>query len=171
MKWRYDLTEAAPTQAPQRGGAPVGQLQELPAIEGAAILYLRAWCKGGPDRELIGQDFAAVLGERDGRKAAEDWDALMNMFLGGARRSIMLHGLGCKCFGGDESAFANMIAAAASQDGEDALLFASTLMSGPAAWSAVQLALQMGQTFLRLGRHATRTEEFARDMPQPPYLH
>ena len=154
MKLRSELPEIAPTSGTQRGAAPIGLLQELPSIELAAIVYLRAWCKGRADREMIGRDFTFVLGEREGQKAAEDWDALMQMLLSGARRPVMRHSLGCECFGGDESAFANMIAAAASQDREDALLFASTLMTGAAAWVAVQVALPLGQAFLRLARNA-----------------
>lgn len=80
----------------------------------------------------------------------------------------MRHGLGCKCFGGDESAFANMIAAAAGQDHEDAQLFACTLMIGHTAWPAVQLALGLGQAFLRLSRMPDSTR-LPTDSPEPTF--
>jgi hypothetical protein len=127
-------------------------LHELPPVELAAIVYLRAWCEGGAARQMIGRDFNLVMGEEAGATAAWNFDALMAILLNNARRSVMRHGLGCKCFGGDESAFANMIATAAGQDLEDAHLFACTLMTGHAAWPAVQLALSLGQAFLRLAR-------------------
>ena len=69
----------------------------------------------------------------------------------------MHHGLGCSCFGGDESAFANMIPAAAGQNRDDAMLFASTRMRGDAAWAAAQIVLRLGQVFLRLARVPDRS--------------
>ena len=109
----------------------------------------RAWCEGGKERDIIAKDFRYVMGA-SAPALVEDFDALMTTVLHNARRPVMRHGLGCKCFGGDESAFANMIAAAAGQDRDDAMLFASTIMTGHAAWSAVSLAQRLGQVFLRL---------------------
>jgi hypothetical protein len=139
-----------PQQTP-RGGAPVGALQELGPIELAAVVYLRAWCAGGADRGMIARDFGLVMGDAAAPMVA-DFDALMTAVLTNARRPVMRHGLGCTCFCGDESAFANLVAAAAGQDHEEALLFASTLVKGHAAWAAVELALRLGQVFLRLAR-------------------
>jgi hypothetical protein len=157
MKMRFEFPGGAPSAPPQRGAAPVGFLHELPPVELAAIIYLRAWCEGGSSRQIIDKDFCLVMGKEAGAKADRSFDALMAMFLNNARRPVMRHGLGCKCFGGDESAFANMIAAAAGQDREDAQLFACTLMTGHAIWSAVQLALGLGQAFLRLATMPDRT--------------
>ncbi len=152
MKMRFAIPRETPPVSSHRGAAPVGILNELPQVELAAIIYLRAWCAGGADREIIAKDFCLVMGQAEATLAVEDFDALMTTLLNSARRPVMRHGLGCTCFGGDESAFANMIAAAASQDHEDAMLFASTLMAGHAAWSVVQLATRLGQVFLRLSR-------------------
>lgn len=152
MKMRFEFPDGDSFASTPRGSAPVGVLHELPPVELAAIIYLRAWCAGGLDRQMIGQDFGLVMGRGAGEVATRDFDTLMTILLNNARRPVMRHGLGCKCFGGDESAFAHMIAAAAEQDNEDAQLFACTLMTGHAAWSAVQLALGLGQTFLRLSR-------------------
>jgi len=157
MKMRFEFPADTPPAAPHRGAAPVGMLHELPPVELGAIIYLRAWCQGGATRQMIGRDFSLVMGEEAGATAARNFDALMTVLLNTARRPVMRHGLGCKCFGGDESAFANMIAAAAAQDHEDAHLFACTLMTGHGAWPAVQLALGLGPAFLRLARMPDNT--------------
>lgn len=168
MKMRFEFPDGAPPATPQRGAAPVGVLHELPPVELAAIIYLRAWCGGGADRQMIARDFGLVMGTEAGTTASRNFDALMTILLTNARRPIMRHGLGCKCFGGDESAFANMIAAAAGQDCEDAQLFACTLMTGHAAWPAVQLALGLGQAFLRLSR-IPDTTRVATHNPEPTF--
>src|SRR5690606_10252229 len=129
-----------------------GMLRELPALEATAILFLRAWCQGGLARNQIAQDLAGVLSAADAQTAVADFDALMSLVLSGARRNLMRHDLRCGCFGGDESAFAQMIAASASADSDDAMLFAATLLAGPAAFEAVHLARCLAQPFLRLAR-------------------
>jgi hypothetical protein len=139
----------------RRGAAPVGCLHELGALERAAILHMRAWCEGGAARAQTARDFRRVLSEAEATAAAADFDALMRVTLAGARRPLVRHGFDCPCFGGDESAFASLVAAAAVQDREDAMLFAGTLAAGPAAFVAVQIALTLGQTFLRIARNPT----------------
>lgn len=156
MKMRFEFAESASPALPQRGAAPVGMLHELSSVELAAIVYLRAWCEGGTHRRMIAKDFGLVMGDGDGADAVEDFDALMNVLLKAARRPVMRHGLGCRCFGGDESAFANMMAAAVGRDRDDAMLFAGALMTGHSAWAAVQLAERLGQVFLRLARAPDR---------------
>ena len=157
MKMRFEFPDTTPTGSPPRGAAPVGHLHALPPIELAAIVYLRAWCDGGANREIIAKDFCLVMGDAAGAQAVGDFDALMTTLLNNARRPVMRHRLNCKCFGGIESAFANMIAAATGQDRDDAMLFANILMTGHAAWAAVQLVGQLGQVFLRLGRVPDRS--------------
>jgi hypothetical protein len=152
MKMKFDFPNDAQTSASRRGAAPVGVLHELPPIELAAIVYMRFWCEGGADRQMIARDFRLVMGEQAGAAATKNFDELMDLLLNNARRPIMRHGLGCKCFGGDESTFAKMIAAEVGQDHDDAYLFASLLMTGHAAWSAIQVAGRLGQVFLRLAR-------------------
>ncbi|MEF3049046.1 hypothetical protein V3C85_17705 [Tabrizicola sp. L79] len=149
---RFDFPDDAFPAERRRGAAPVGHLQELPPAELAAIVYLRAWCEGGAERQIISEDFRRVMGDAEGVHAVDTFNALMGVLLRNARRPIMRHGLGCRCFGGDESAFAQMLAAAVSQDRDDAMLFAATLVKGDAAWAAVQLAVDLQQVFLRLTR-------------------
>ncbi len=157
MKMRFSFPDATPPASPQRGAAPVGVLQELPPVELAAVLYFRAWCEGGLHCAMIARDFHRVTGDAAAAEAVEDFDTLMRALVGSSRRPVMRHGIGCRCFGGDESAFAQMIAAAAGQDSDDALLFAGTLMPGQHAWAVVHLALRLGQVFLRLARRPRTT--------------
>lgn len=64
----------------------------------------------------------------------------------------MRHGATCTCLGGDEAAFAHLIAAAAAGDHEDAMAFALILMQANAAWQAVQLARGVGLSLLQMTR-------------------
>lgn len=137
---------------PSRGAAPVGQMQELPPVERLAILLLRAWCDGGREKAQMIRDFRRVAGPVEGDLRYEDFNTLLRMMLRCARCPLMRHGLTCRCFGGHECAFAQMIAAAATQDREESLLFATTLVSGSAAWQAVQLAQNLGPLMLKLAR-------------------
>ena len=171
MTMRFTPPEAPESASPPRGAAPVGAMHELPPIELAAVVCLRAWCAGGDDRAMVGRDFRLVLGDEAGAEAVADFDALMTVMLEGARRPIMCHALDCGCFGGDESAFANMIAAAAGRDREDALLFAGTLLTGPAAWVAVSLAERLGQAFLRLARRPARGTLASGPAGRTSYMH
>lgn len=153
MKMRFDFPDAPAAQTPPtRGAAPVGVLDELPALELAAIVYLRAWCADEEQRAQIAGDFRLVLGADRGALAYADFDALMRTVLAHTRRPLMRHALGCRCFGGDESAFAGMIAAGAAQDRETAMLFATVLVDGPAVWDTMALAGALGQAFLHLAR-------------------
>ncbi len=150
------MTMAARISPPNRGGAAVGQLQELPPVELTAVLYLRAWCEGGAHRDRIAQDFRLLLGDETGCRRFEDFDSLLRLCLSNARCPLVRHGLTCRCFGGHESVFAQMIAAAAAQDREDAMMFAATFLNGQAAWQAVQLADDLGQVFLRIARRTPK---------------
>lgn len=150
MKMRFSFSRRAQSGLPQRGAAPVGHLCELPPLEAVTVHYFRAWCSGGTKRGSIPRDFRLVMGEVAGSEAADDFDALMTTLARNARRPIMHHALDCGCLGGDESAFANMIAAAAVQDVDDALLFAAALTRGHAAYPVVQLAQRLALAFLRV---------------------
>ncbi|PPB80793.1 hypothetical protein LV82_01525 [Albidovulum inexpectatum] len=154
MKLRFRDMDGARRALPQRGAAPVGHLRELPPLEMTAVFYFRAWCAGLPDRGYIARDFRLVMGEIAGDEAADEFDALMTVLTRHARRPIMHHALDCGCLGGDESAFANMIAAAAVGDCDDALLFAAALTRGDAAYPVVRMAQRMGRAFLRVARVA-----------------
>lgn len=151
---------------PSRGAAPVGQMQELPPMERIAILFLRAWCDGGVEKTQMIADFRCVLGPEEGDLRYEDFNTLLRMMLRCGRCPLMRHGLTCRCFGGHESAFAQMITAAATQDREDALLFATTLLSGGAAWHAVQLASNLGPVLLQIARNMPIDKADTTTLPQ-----
>ncbi len=137
-----------------RGAAPVGMIHELPPLEATAILFLRVWCQGGLARDTIAADFASVTAKPKAAQALADFDALMRLVLSQSRRTLMRHDCKCSCFGGDESAFANMIAAAAMADADEAMLFATTLLKAPAAYEAVRLARALAHPFLCLARNS-----------------
>ncbi len=147
-----DGPDAGPSTATRRGAAPVGTLHELPPVELAAIVYLRAWCQGSDDRHIVARDFRLVTDAAEAAAAIGDFDALMGTLLAHPRRPFMRRQLGCACFGGDESAFANLIAAAARRERDDSMLFAGILMTAPAVWPAIMMAERLGHVFLRLAR-------------------
>jgi len=149
---REIFAEAQPAPQPQRGGAPVGRMHELPEMELAAIVFLRAWCGDAEERQMIRRDLHSVLNPRDALLAEQRFATLMRLVLAQARSPIMHHHLDCACYGGHESAFAQMIAATAGRDRDEALLFAATLVVGPAAHEAVLQAEDLAPAFLALAR-------------------
>ena len=137
---------------PARGGAAVGMLNELPASERYAILAFRLWCDGADGRETVARDVSRAFAPARAVQVVNDFADLTQILLHRARRPIMRHGRDCACFGGDEAAFSQMIAAAAAGDTEDAMAFALVLMTPAAAWSAVRLASDIGRALLALCR-------------------
>ena len=135
-----------------RGAAPVGQMDELPRLEAIAIMFLRMWCDGGANRQRMAGDLALALGQDDAATASGLFDDLMRLTLSCARRPLMRHGVPCRCFGGDECAFANMLAAATTGDREEAMLFSAILITGQAAWPAIALAQDLSPFLLRFAR-------------------
>jgi hypothetical protein len=157
--------DAAPVAGRQpRGGAAVGMLDELPAVEMTAILLLRHWCDGPEGRSRIVDDFTMTFGPARADQELECFAALMQTVLAGGSRPLMRHGVGCACFGGDESAFAQMMAAAAAGEREDALIFALALMTPAAAFAAVATAEPVGRGLLAFARllRQTTTSDFTR---------
>ncbi len=147
-----------------RGGAPVSQIDELPTLEIIAIMFLRMWCDGGPTRERMMQDLSNALGDKDAQTVGTLFDDLMQITLKCARRPLMRHGVPCRCFGGDECAFANMLAAAVSGDREEAMLFSSILITGQAAYPAAAIAQNLSPYLLRFAQmsdYANRTTTLA----------
>jgi hypothetical protein len=144
------MMPAMPKQLPQRGGASVGHLSELPEVERGAVLFLRQWCLGDAARATIARDFALAFGAERGAEVAALQCRLMRVMLGQARRPLMRHADGCACLGGDECAFAQMVAAAASGDLEDAAMFAMTLIAAPAVPEAVALAEALGLAYAEI---------------------
>ncbi len=130
-----------------RGAAPIGYIDELPPLEMTSIVYLRMWCGGGASREQVRDDFILAFGQSVGSMHSATFSSFMLLLIHKARRKIMRHQTHCQCYGGDESAVANMIAAAAAGDTEDALLLASHLMPSEAAQELVNSAEEIGLAF------------------------
>ena len=129
---------------PCRGGAPVGYLEEFGGLEASAILYMRQWCAGGSSLERVREDFIALLGPKRGEAALLQLGSLIGNIYEHGRRPMMRHQETCRCVGGDEAAFANMIASAVEQDREDAMLLATLFMRADMAMLTVALAQEFG---------------------------
>ena len=151
-----------PSVPASRGAAPVGQMDELPRLEAIAIMFLRMWCDGGANRQRMAGDLALALGQDDAATATGLFDDLMHLTLSCARRPLMRHGVPCQCFGGDECAFANMLAAATIGDREEAMLFSAILITGQAAYPAIAIAQDLSPFLLRFTR---ATQHTTADLP------
>ena len=137
-----------PNVTPQPGAAPVGMVTELDPVPLLATLYLRVWCDSGPAQ--IDQDFRLALGATAGARAAETFADLCQTLLATARRPLMRHQTGCRCLGGDEACFAQLITAAAFGAREDALMLAMLMVRPDCAPGIVDLAQQAGLSIHRI---------------------
>ncbi|TCS67179.1 hypothetical protein [Primorskyibacter sedentarius] len=139
------------TAAPQhRGGAPVGYLDELGAVEAGAVLYLRLWCNGAEAQQQVWNDFAGTLGTRHGRSALQSLEDLCQLCSRHGRRPLMRHHVSCKCLGADEACFANFVAAASEGAREDAMMLATLLVRPDMAPCIVDLAQSLGIALRRM---------------------
>ncbi len=134
----------------KRGGAPVGYIAELDAIEAASVIYLRLWADGPVSRAQVKSDFATALGVDQGNRAVRTFEQLCSLCASHGRRPLMHHSVQCKCLGADESCFANFIAAAAGGEREDAMLFASLLVRVDVAPMIVSCAADFGLALKRM---------------------
>ena len=144
-----------------RGGAPVGYLEEFGELEASAILYMRLWCAGPEARRRVCEDFLALLGPKRGEIAFMRLGSLLRRLHEFGRRPLIRHHETCRCVGGDEAAFANMVAAAASQDREDAALLATNFMRADMAMLVVAEAEEFGMSLKQLGIAISRANAIA----------
>ena len=165
-KWPDDRPNS-----PNRGSAPVGHLAELPPLERSAVLCLRKWCSGPEGREAVAQDFSQVFQPARAAHEVNTFAALITYLSEGCRRPVMRHDLGCTCFGGDESAFANMVAASVAGDREDAMAFALSLMRPDMAWQAVTAAEAFGLALLGINRSIAALTAHSTAQPSPLTRH
>lgn len=143
-------------QSKNRGGAPVGFITELDSIEAASVIYLRLWCDGPDAQAQVWNDFASMLGSKQGRKACKSFEDLCLLCSRHGRRPLMRHSGHCKCLVADESCFANFIAAAATGDREDALMIATLLVRPDVAPLIASLAADVGFALKRMHLSAPR---------------
>ncbi|QQA43800.1 hypothetical protein [Pelagovum pacificum] len=136
----------------QRGGAPVGFMDELSGIEAGAVVCLRRWFDGPEARAGVRADFARMLGTGHGSAAASALEDICTLCARFGRRPLMRHHATCRCLGADEACFANFIALAADGDREDAMLVATLLVRADIAPCLVTLAESLGLALRRLDR-------------------
>ncbi|MBV1926436.1 MAG: hypothetical protein KUG62_04710 [Rhodobacteraceae bacterium] len=135
---------------PHRGGAPVGYVAELDAVQASAVRYLRLWCDGPESKAEVCDDFFHGLGTVQGREALDSLDQLFSLCVDYGRRPLMRHQVACKCLGADESCFANFVAAATEGAQEDAMMIATILVRADMAPSLVGLAQSVGLALKRM---------------------
>ncbi|KIC46739.1 hypothetical protein RA28_02970 [Ruegeria sp. ANG-S4] len=133
-----------------RGGAAVGRLADLTPIEAGAVMYLRLWGEGPHGRKDAAKDFDIALGADRGRAAMLTLDRLCALCLNHGRRPLIRHGLDCRCLGADENCFAQMIAAAADGDREDAMMMASLIVRPDYAPALASLSEELGMALRRM---------------------
>ncbi|MCF2872656.1 hypothetical protein L0664_16410 [Octadecabacter sp. G9-8] len=126
-----------------RGGAPVGHLTELNAIEAGAVIYWRLWSCGIDGQRRTQSDFRKILGDKSGIEAVDALAQMFDLCVRHGRRPLMRHGLDCKCLGADESCIANFIGYASECRREDAALIASLIVTPDLCLPMAAL----GQTF------------------------
>ncbi|TMV10078.1 hypothetical protein FGK63_03175 [Ruegeria sediminis] len=136
--------------ATNRGGAAIGRISDLNPVEAGAVLYLRLWSDGAPGRAEMARDFAIALGADGGRSALAILDQIFGLCALHGRRPLIRHGSGCVCLGADENCFAQMIAAAAEGEHDDALMMALLIVRPDLAPALVALSEQFGLMLRRM---------------------
>ncbi|NNU79136.1 hypothetical protein HMH01_01675 [Halovulum dunhuangense] len=134
-----------------RGGAPVGQVSQLDAVETGAVYALRLWFDGPEAQAEVWNSFASTLGPKAGRTALQALEQLFEILVRHGRRPLMRHDVACKCLGADEAFFATLIATAADGDREEAAMIASTLVRADMALFVAEPAQVFGLALKRLG--------------------
>ena len=141
----FKSSKAAPA-SPVRGAAAVGMLADMPPLERRVVQLLRQWCDGEAGRIAVAEDFTAILGAEQAVLDVNNFAHLITLMVQMGRRPLMRHQTQCACLGGDESAFAQMVAAATAGDREDAMAFALTMLPPDIAYEAVQIAEYVGRS-------------------------
>lgn len=148
MSYSWFKSSKVANASPVRGGAAVGMLADMPPLERGVVQLLRQWCDGEAGRIAVAEDFTALFGAEQAAVAVNNLAHLITLMVQMGRRPLMRHQVQCACLGGDESAFAQMVAAATAGDREDAMAFALTLLPPDIAFEAVQTAGYVGRAML-----------------------
>ncbi|MEK0162801.1 hypothetical protein VWX35_09355 [Phaeobacter sp. A36a-5a] len=147
---------ATAASAVSRGGATVGLLTDLPALEAMAVRHLRHWFSGAETRIALRHQLQDLLGPVLGRQTYENFGRLCNFCVTEGRRPLVRHGMTCTCLGADENCFANLVAAAARGEYEDANLFAALIVQPRQAQRATVLAAKIGLVLDQLADRQAR---------------
>ena len=156
------------SDAQKRGGAPVGYLSELDAVEATAVLCLRSWSNNSEVRSQVLGEISNALGPTEGTRILQAFDDICSLCARYGRRPLMRHTPQCKCLGADEACFANFIGAASDGDQEDAMLIASMIVRADMAPSLAGLAETFGLALKRMALCARSRET---GQPQTKMLH
>ncbi|MBV7378620.1 hypothetical protein [Maritimibacter dapengensis] len=132
----------------RRGGAAVGRLMDLGAIEAGAVLCLRLWheAPASPAR----MDFERDMGRFGGRAALEAIGGICAIWQDFGRRPMVRHHLRCDCLGADEACLAHMVQAALLGDRDDAMMLATLMVRADYAPGVVAYAERAGAALARL---------------------
>ncbi|GLS85891.1 hypothetical protein GCM10010873_08650 [Cypionkella aquatica] len=126
----------------------MGVLADMPPLERGVVRLLRQWCDGEAGRIAVAEEFTAILGPEVAAIEVNHLAHLLSLMVQMGRRPLMRHHTACTCLGGDESAFAQMVAAATAGDREDAMAFALTMLPPDVAYEAVLTAGYVGRATL-----------------------
>ena len=148
MSYSWFKSSKVADAKPVRGGAAVGILADMPPLERGVVHLLRQWCDGEAGRIAIAEDFTAIFGAEQAAHEVNALAHLITLMVQMGRRPLMRHHTQCACLGGDESVFAQMVAAATAGDREDAMAFALTMLPPDIAYEAVQVAERVGHAAL-----------------------
>ena len=148
MSYSWFKSSKVANASPVRGAAAVGMLADMPPLERGVVHLLRQWCDGEAGRIAVAEEFTAIFGAERTALEVNTLSHLITMMVQMGRRPLMRHHAQCACLGGDESAFAQMVAAATAGDREDAMAFALTMLPPDIAYEAVQTAKYVGRATL-----------------------
>ena len=148
MSYSWFKSSKVANASPVRGGAAVGMLADMPPLERGVVQLLRQWCDGEAGRIAVAEDFTAVFGAERAALEVNNLAHLITLMVQMGRRPLMRHHTQCACLGGDESAVAQMLAAATAGDREDAMAFALTMLPPDIDFEAVQIAEYVGRATL-----------------------
>lgn len=147
-----DFPEDFPTDGTRRtppGGAPVGHIDDLGALEARAVRLLRLWCDAGPG--AVEARLAPDLDPGPARSASRALDALLRLCGATGRRPLMRHAAQCACLGADEAWFARLVGHGALAEREEAMMLAMAFLRPDAVAEAAHLAQALGLGLRRAG--------------------
>lgn len=168
MSKPWFISPATPGAFAPRGAAPVGVVADLPVLEQGAVLLMRHWCDSPAGRGAVTEDFITTLGPDRAGDAVAALDHLITLLVHHGRRPFMRHDIRCTCLGGDESAFALLVAAAMAGEREDAMALALTMLPADLAFEAVQTAEPLGLMILAMARRLRSQRAAETEFAVPP---
>lgn len=153
--------------SPPRGGAAVGQLKELGTVEASSVIYMRLWTEDAGRREMMGHEFMHALGAEAGMRATQALAEMTYLMAQHGRRPLMRHAIDCKCLGGDEACFAQLVGLAAEGDLHEATLMASLMVPAGYAPKLAESAREFGHALARMAGRLNNSQAYE----TPKFIH